>query len=227
MNITCPLCQREKPAHRAKKLYGVPVCRKCYYRFANRREIAFIIDALIWWPISAVLLMLMQISLASLWVSLDAINGLTLIAEWTVLPLVFYCKDGMNGYSPGKFICGLRAVDRATFAPIGITSSFKRNLPLIIPFMPLLVAFDLRKGHRLGDRWAQSKVIWKKYDQHPVFTGQLACEKCQYNLTGNTSGRCPECGTPVSAANQARIASGPSRDDLPDIAESPDGIVEV
>lgn len=23
------------------------------------------------------------------------------------------------------------------------------------------------------------------------------CEKCRYNLTGNTSGRCPECGTPI------------------------------
>lgn len=23
------------------------------------------------------------------------------------------------------------------------------------------------------------------------------CPKCNYNLTGNTSGRCPECGTPI------------------------------
>lgn len=25
------------------------------------------------------------------------------------------------------------------------------------------------------------------------------CEKCEYNLTGNISGKCPECGTPVAA----------------------------
>ncbi|HKQ47230.1 MAG TPA: hypothetical protein VJZ71_04070 [Phycisphaerae bacterium] len=24
------------------------------------------------------------------------------------------------------------------------------------------------------------------------------CHSCGYNLTGNVSGRCPECGTPVS-----------------------------
>lgn len=24
------------------------------------------------------------------------------------------------------------------------------------------------------------------------------CEKCDYNLTGNVSGKCPECGTPVN-----------------------------
>jgi hypothetical protein len=28
------------------------------------------------------------------------------------------------------------------------------------------------------------------------------CEKCGYDLTGNVSGRCPECGTPVSAVNK-------------------------
>jgi hypothetical protein len=26
------------------------------------------------------------------------------------------------------------------------------------------------------------------------------CRECGYNLTGNTSGRCPECGTPIEAA---------------------------
>jgi len=26
-----------------------------------------------------------------------------------------------------------------------------------------------------------------------------ACRKCGYNLTGNVSGICPECGTPISA----------------------------
>ncbi len=27
------------------------------------------------------------------------------------------------------------------------------------------------------------------------------CKTCTYDLTGNTSGRCPECGTPIHAAN--------------------------
>ena len=29
------------------------------------------------------------------------------------------------------------------------------------------------------------------------------CQKCGYNLTGNVSGRCPECGTPVKSGNQS------------------------
>ena len=36
----------------------------------------------------------------------------------------------------------------------------------------------------------------------------LACRNCGYNLTGNTSGRCPECGAEVPAA--AATPSGPA-----------------
>jgi hypothetical protein len=39
----------------------------------------------------------------------------------------------------------------------------------MIPFMPLIVAFSLGKGSRIGDGWAHTKVIWKKYASNPVF----------------------------------------------------------
>lgn len=29
-------------------------------------------------------------------------------------------------------------------------------------------------------------------------TGPILCDKCGYDLTGNTSGKCPECGAPAS-----------------------------
>jgi undecaprenyl pyrophosphate phosphatase UppP len=37
--------------------------------------------------------------------------------------------------------------------------------------------------------WADHRIKW------PEPIGR--CQKCGYDLTGNVSGRCPECGTPV------------------------------
>ena len=48
----CPLCQIAKHMRRTKLLYGTPVCKRCYYKFANRRQLAYIVDAIIWWPIT-------------------------------------------------------------------------------------------------------------------------------------------------------------------------------
>lgn len=191
--------------HKAKLLYGTPVCRKCLYKFANRRQIGYVLDWLIWLGISFGLGIGLGILLEI--TAIPLLEGLAfdLLLGWVILPSIFFCKDGFAGHSPGKFICGVQAVNPETLDPIGFLASFKRNLPLIIPFMPLVIAFLLNKGHRLGDGWAKSKVIWKKYANHPVFTGQLACENCQYDLAGNVSGVCPECGTPISVLNQKRI----------------------
>lgn len=205
MSTACPLCGSDKKMHKAKLLYGTPVCRKCLYKFANRRQIGFMIDWLIWLPVSlgigvGLILFFDAVELPPL---LE--HSIEFIIGWLLLPLIFNCKDGFAGHSLGKFICGVQVVDQETFEPVGFLASLKRNLPLMIPFMPLVVAFLLNKGHRLGDGWAKSKVIWKKYANHPVFTGQLACENCQYDLAGNVSGVCPECGTPISDVNQQRI----------------------
>lgn len=35
------------------------------------------------------------------------------------------------------------------------------------------------------------------------------CEKCEYDLTGNVSGVCPECGTPLSETLQQRVKARP------------------
>jgi len=55
----------------------------------------------------------------------------------------------------------------------------------------------------------------------PYFVGGLAvhfvrapkpgcCWTCDYDLTGNVSGRCPECGTPIAAGAEAAAAPGPA-----------------
>ena len=37
-------------------------------------------------------------------------------------------------------------------------------------------------------------IIWRRSRRPP----KDHCRKCYYNLTGNTSGICPECGTPIT-----------------------------
>jgi len=40
--------------------------------------------------------------------------------------------------------------------------------------------------------------------RHLQVRGQPLCDLCSYNLTGNTSGVCPECATPVSGKTKVK-----------------------
>ena len=193
----CPLCRESKNMRKPKLLYNAPVCRRCYYKFANRRQFAYVIDWLLFNAVAFGMGMALALMFAAAQVSQNDSELVITILGWTAFPLIFFLKDGFAGHSIGKFACGVQVVDKATFRPAGFGRSFMRNLPLFIPFMPLIVAVLLQRGYRLGDGWAKTKVIWKKYANHPVFTGGLACENCQYDLTANTTGICPECGTAV------------------------------
>lgn len=53
-----------------------------------------------------------------------------------------------------------------------------------IPLWPLIVAMMLFYG-------------WREYVGRKRRESDHECHRCGYNLTGNVSGRCPECGTPV------------------------------
>ncbi|MFB3851398.1 MAG: RDD family protein [Acidobacteriota bacterium] len=154
VNQTCPLCGRDK---HMKLLYGHLVCRKCYYAFASRRQLAFAVDIILWV------------------FCLGIISFLEGLSEETIRVLVYllfpiFClKDGFSGFSPGKKMMGVQVVDEIIGKPVGFDPSFKRNLPLIIPLMPLIVAFELPKGKRIGDGWARTRVIWKKYKDKAPF----------------------------------------------------------
>ncbi len=156
---SCPLCGKMKDMHKAKLLYGQAVCKKCYYAFANRRQLAFAIDIVLW----NVFFYYIVFLIGGSWTR-EGLWGL-----WYLFLPAFFMKDAFAGHSPGKAICGVQVINEITDKPIGLGSSFKRNLTLLIPFVPLIVAFQLCKGHRLGDDWANSKVIWKKYASHPIF----------------------------------------------------------
>ncbi len=206
----CPLCQKQRPSRKFKRLYNSPVCHKCYYAFTNRRQIAYLIDVILWRIAMFLFFSAVGFILAAAlpnpntdWSTIEL--GLTILS-WGLV-LVFIFKDGFGGCSPGKAICGVVVVDQDTYEPIGFGRSFKRNLPIAIPLVPLYVAFTLAKGRRLGDGWANSKVIWSKYRNHPVFTAQTYCPKCQYDLRANTSGNCPECGQEIDDHTRQVLAS--------------------
>ena len=61
-------------------------------------------------------------------------------------------------------------------------------LPLWIPFVALI---------------APTLILWVVDHRRRPLPGH--CRKCNYNLTGNTSGVCPECGNEIEtpAANRS------------------------
>jgi len=153
--LHCSICgETKKIATKKNILYGEKVCTKCFNGFASRRQSAYLIDAFI-------------LGIASRLVGIFYPDGIAVFV--IILLLLFLFKEGYSGASLGKYITGLLVVDKTTGEPISLYSSFKRTLPLNVPFMPIIVAFDLKKGYRIGDGWANSKVVWKKYFLKPPF----------------------------------------------------------
>lgn len=168
MDGACGCCG-EMPPRKPRKLYGHTVCKKCYYRFANRRQLAYFVDALGLWLVMVVIAAGLGAVAGIGGASGGTLEMLGSLLGWLFLP-VFVMKDGFGGYSPGKWLCGVRVIDARTGAPIGVGASFKRNLPLLIPIVgQLIILIQMNKGPRLGDGWAHAKVIWNKYVDKPLF----------------------------------------------------------
>jgi len=97
------------------------------------RQYAFVIDWLLWSVLGRALLV---------WTGLreyvsahfDGIGywaaTLAGLIGWR---LVLLCKDGVKGYSPGKWLFRLRVVRLLDGSPIGVKDSLKRNLVLVVP----------------------------------------------------------------------------------------------
>lgn len=159
MPTACPVCGRDRwMGTKAKMLYGQPVCSKCHSAFANRRQAAFVVDTIIYGLVLTVAFTLAGVSDA------DTVRG----TAFLLFP-VFGLKDGFRGSSPGKALLGVQVVDERTGQPGGFGGAFKRNLILIVPFVPLIIAFTLGSGKRWGDSWAKTRVIWKKYRDRAPF----------------------------------------------------------
>lgn len=210
----CPICSREltKPG-KVKTLNGFGVCRRCRNGFANRRQLAYIIDYVAWTILAS--LGVYAYAMLRLQAAVPSGGGAFLswpimerAVNWLLLPLVFSLKDGFSGMSLGKWMTGVQVVDVHSREPIGFRQSFKRNLVLLVPFSILIVALTMMKGRRWGDAWADTVVVWRKFGyKRPFDPRGFMCTGCGYNLTGNMSGRCPECFTPVPSGRRVPEAT--------------------
>jgi uncharacterized RDD family membrane protein YckC len=213
---TCPLC-RKRPAT-AKAIYGHPVCKKCFYAFANRRQLGYLVDAVLITIINLGIVYGLQSTLGRARID-EAFRALTVFVVSAAITCLFLLKDGFNGGSIGKKLADIQVLDERTGQPIGFGQSFKRNSVLLFGLIPyagallslaiiITIAIQVAKGYRIGDRFAQTRAIWKRYAQLPIFGGDaLVCDQCGYDLHGNVSGICPECGKPISEQTRQQLAA--------------------
>jgi uncharacterized RDD family membrane protein YckC len=154
------------------------VCKRCWGKYINRRQCAGAIDYIV------LRMLIVSVGLAGItWSATSPVianqggQGYYFRIDFVTLflsMLLLTPKDAFAGRSPGKWLLGLRVVDRDTAKPISLLQSIERNLPLVIPFAPLIAAIQINKGPRLGDGWANTKVIWTKYANNLVFDESAA-----------------------------------------------------
>ena len=115
----------------------------------SRRQLAFAFDTVVWHCLG--LLYLKGTGLIDYLWNNFSLTGYTVLSIFVLLGwrLVFLMKDGIFGYSPGKWIMDLRVITN-TGNPIGPFTSIKRNLLLIVPIIGEIVIWTQM---RLGRRW--------------------------------------------------------------------------
>lgn len=168
-DLNCPLCGRVTNVAKAKPLYGHLVCKKCINGFANRRQFAFVIDAILFNVVTIGPTGIVLGAMAGYGsMTQKAAENTATILLYALLPL-FVFRDSFRGESIGKLLLGVQSVREQDMQPSGVLASIKRNAPMILPFVPLIAAIGMMKGHRLGDGWAKTRVVWRKYSQSQVF----------------------------------------------------------
>lgn len=145
------------------------ICKRCRNSLINRRAGAYVLDVLMMmfacFMLGCVIGALAGVGGASQR-DVESLSTAVGCFSWLVAAGYILLKDGMfQGQSPGRAICGIRVIDLGSGAPGGLGHSAKRNLPLLIPLVPLVVAFQINGGDssRWGDGWAETAVVRKDW----------------------------------------------------------------
>jgi uncharacterized RDD family membrane protein YckC len=175
----------------SKPLYGFQVCPKCFNDFAWKRAFAYIIDIVIVNVIVGIMIVLMLIvGVAVVGAGQGTGNsdqaatagGMIIVFGYLGSLFMAYVliimRDGHQGMSPGKRILGLKVINSVNGAPAGWADSFKRNIILAVPVIPIVVIVQLFSGNglRLGDEWSRTKVIWQQYADRAPFLSVRAVQ---------------------------------------------------
>ncbi|MBN2562525.1 MAG: hypothetical protein JXQ75_16495 [Phycisphaerae bacterium] len=87
-----------------------------------------------------------------------------------------------------QFGLWLPTTESRSFDLSGLSQKTYSAYDFIMPFWPLFAITAIPTAF----------LIWRQRRQIPLG----CCQKCGYNLTGNTSGICPECGTHILKDNE-------------------------
>ncbi|MGE3182653.1 MAG: RDD family protein [Phycisphaerae bacterium] len=203
--MDCVLCQHELRGRQQWCLInGKRSCRLCQFRFAGLRGIAFAIDFALFGYLPYFIANKLSVALTAphdptgIGLELRELEPRIYGVVWLIIALIFFTKDGYAGFSPGKWLLGLRVLSLRDRTPIGPVESLKRNVLLLVPIVWPFVPFQVLGGSRGGDDLAHTRVIWLRYRHASCFLPRAdRCVACGYSLRGNQSARCPECGGAV------------------------------
>ena len=166
----------------SKALYGYQVCPKCHTDFGWKRAFAYILD-IVFVNVIVGVLIVVALVIGVVVVGASGNNndaaatagGMIIVFGYlgslATAYVLIILRDGFNGMSPGKRILGLQVINSVSGVPARLPDSFKRNIILAVPVIPIVVTIQLFTGNglRLGDEWAQTKVIWKQYADRAPF----------------------------------------------------------
>lgn len=99
------------------------------------------------------------------------------------------------------FILALGVVRLARAIGYGLATCLLVLAMMLIPFINIAVvaAISMETIRLLRQAGIRAGMFGSKYREVLLQVKAMQCLKCDYNLTGNTSGRCPECGTQIPA----------------------------